>query len=147
MAESIKERILKNLVDTLNGVQSLLSADLGSYEPTKEQRPAAGVLPENEDTEHHPDNNHLETFDVAIRVVVDESGEAAGWQLEKVLADVHRAVLKDQTRSGLAERTRKLGTRYLFLDQNYPRAGADFRIQIEFQTEAGDPSVGNINSL
>lgn len=146
MADGIRKQIFKKLEEILGAVESLNTAKLGSYELRNVDRPAIGILPDEETTEHLPDDIYLESLRVAIRVVVDEAGDQAGYELEDVLGDVHRALFADRKLGGLADDTVKVGIKWLFLDQVYPRAGADLNVLITYQTEETDPADINFDA-
>lgn len=143
--DSVRKKIFQNLEAALEGVQALRHRGFGLWIPDdpelgRKQQPSAAVLPIDENSEFLPDEIHVETLKVAIRVVVDQTHQHAGYELEDILGDVHRAVMADLTRGGLADDTRKLGTRWLFLDQTFPQAGADLIFEVKYQTVESDPS-------
>lgn len=146
MADSIRKQIFQEIETTLKAVESLRTVGFGSYELLRTVRPAVGILPDEELTENEPDDIYFEQLRFAVRVVVDETHQEAGYELEDLLADVHRAVLADPKRGGLADDTVKVGTKWLFLDQTYPRAGADLNFLVRYQTEEKDPSDSNFDA-
>ena len=147
MADTIQNQILDNIDAALQAVTSLSTVASGTYELYKVQRPAAGVIPDEEITENLPDDIYLERLRVAVRVVVEE--ECLGGprkMLGEIIGDVHRALLSDHTRGGLAMDTVKVGIKWLFLDEHYPRAGADVNFLITYSTEEKEPSSINFDS-
>lgn len=146
MADSIRKQIFQNLVAALEGVESLRNAGFGTYELLREDRPFASIIPIEENTDNEPDDIYIERLQVAARVVVDETHQDAGYELEDIMGDVHRAILTDPKRGALAEDTVKIGVKWLFLDREYPRAGADINFLITYSTEEKDPSDINFDS-
>lgn len=137
---TIRARILDNIEATLQTIEAFRAVGIGTYELLRKERPAAGVIPDEELTEHEPDDIHVERLRVAIRVVVDETHREAGRELEEILGQVHVAMMADMSRGHVALETAKVGVKYLFLDQHYPRAGADMNFMILYSTEEKDPS-------
>jgi len=146
MADTLQNQILDDIDTVLQAVPSLATVASGTFELYKVQRPAVGVIPDEETTENLPDDIYLERLRVAVRVVVDEECDSPRKALGEIIGDVHRAILADHTRSGLAMDTVKVGIKWLFLDEHYPRAGADVNFQITYSTEEKDPSVSNYDS-
>ena len=146
MADTIQDRILDDLEETLAAVESLVTVAQGTFELYKVQRPAVGVIPDEETTENEPDDIYIERLRVAIRVVVDEGAERSRKALGQIIGDVHKAVLADPKRGGLASDTVKVGIKWLFLDEHYPRAGADVNFLITYTTEEKDPTVINFDA-
>jgi hypothetical protein len=150
MADTIQDLILDDIEETLSQVESIVTIAQGTFELYKVSRPAVGVIPDEEVTEnmtHGPnDDAYLEKLRVAVRVVVDEGAERSRKTLGAIIGDVHKALLVDTKRGGFAADTVKIGTKWLFLDEHYPRAGADINFVITYATEEKDPSVSAFNS-
>jgi len=143
MADTIQDRILDNVEETLAEVESLVTVAQGTFELYKVNRPAVGVIPDEETTENEPDDIYVERLRIACRIVVDEGAERSRKALGAIIGDVHRAMLTDPKRGGLAADTVKVGIKWLFLDEHYPRAGADVNFLITYTTEEKDPTVIN----
>jgi hypothetical protein len=116
----------------------------------KVARPAVSVIPLKEITEnmtHGPDDDaYLEQLQIAIRVVVDDGADRPRKVLDAICGDVHKALLADTKRGGYAANTVKTGVEWGFLDEHYPRAGADVNFLITYATEEKDPTVSSFNS-
>lgn len=139
--DSIRKRIFKNFEAAGKAVASLKSFGFGTFEPNNQHRPAGGFAPSEENTETDPDDISIERLNITTRIVVKEGSEEAGYELEDVLSDFHRAVMADPSRGGVAMNTRKTATRWLFLDQEFPKAGAEIDHEIIYQTAERDPNV------
>lgn len=149
MADTVQDRILDNIEETLAAVESVIVVAQGTFELYKVQRPAVGVIPDEETTEdmtHGPNDIYLERLRVAVRVVVDEGAERSRKALGQIIGDVHKAMLVDPQRNGLALETAKIGIKWLFLDEHYPRAGADVNFLITYSTQEKDPTMINFDS-
>jgi hypothetical protein len=138
MAETKRLKIIQHLIATAEAIESIKSVGYGSFEVLQKPRPALGILPDDEITERYPDDIYSERAGLACRIAVDEAGDRAGLELERIIGDLHAALLADPTRGGLADDTWKVGIASLFTDQNYPRAGADFKIIVQYQTNEND---------
>src|ERR687891_211050 len=138
--DSIRKLILKDVETALSTVTSLESAKVGRPEHLNFPRPIAGVFPADEDTELEPEDNEVNVLNFVIRVLVDEGDEHALYQLEDVLLDIQRALQVDPTRGGLAEHTRKTGIKYLYVDAEYAKAGADLLYAVRYQSLEQDPA-------
>lgn len=145
MADAIRKLILENLEAALEGVTSLKGFGVGTYLASQVERPFASIIPMEEITEFMPDDIYVEKLTVIARVVVDEGLKDAVYQLEDIVADVHRAIIADLKRGGLADDTVKVGTKWLFVDTQHPQAGADITYQILYSTEEKDPSDINFD--
>lgn len=143
MADTIQDLILDDIEETLSTVESLVTVAQGTYELYKVSRPAVGVIPDEETTENEPDDIYVERLRVACRIVVEEGAERSRKALGQIIGDVHKALLADPKRGGLAADTVKVGIKWLFLDEHYARAGADVNFLITYSTEEKDPTVIN----
>jgi hypothetical protein len=144
MADSIRKLILMDIEEALKTAPSLETIVTGRPEHFNFARPIAGFFPANEDTELYPAASELNVLDFIVRVLVDEEDQHALYELEDALADVEAAVKADTTRSGLAEYTHKTGVKYLYVDAELPRAGADLMFSTRYATEESDPSHQNM---
>ncbi len=140
MAEAKRLKIIRKLIEIAEAVESIRSVGYGSFEILQKDRPALGILPDDEITERYPDDIYAERAGFACRLAVDEGADDAGIELERILGDLHIALLADPTLGGLADDTWKIGIKSLFTDQNYPRAGADFKIIVQYQQNEKDPT-------
>jgi hypothetical protein len=149
MPDSIRKQILKNIEDVLGTVAALATVRPGRPEHFNLPRPIACFFPATEDTELHPDATELSELNFIVRCLVDEGEEAddnqhALYQLEDILLEVEKAVKFDPTRGGLAEHTKKTGVKYLYVDAELPRAGADLMFSTRYATEESDPTHQNM---
>lgn len=144
MADTIQDQILDNVEETLAAVESLVSVAQGSFELYKVNRPAVGVIPDEETTENEPDDIYVERLRVICRVVVDEGAERSRKALGQIIGAVHAAMLADPKRGGLAADTVKVGIKWLFLDEHYRSAGADVNFLITYAVDEQDPTVSKL---
>jgi hypothetical protein len=142
--DSIRKRIFQNIEDTLDRESTFKTVVVGTFELYKVERPAAGIIPDEETTENQPDETYVEALRVSIRIVVDEDNQRAGEELDDAITAAHVALLDDPKRGGLAADTVKVGVKWLFLDEHYPRAGADLNLLITYATEEKNPTVSNL---
>jgi len=146
MPDSIRKQILMDVEAALNTVAALATAVRGRPEHLNFPRPIAGFFPATEETEQHPDTTELNELNFIVRCLVDESDEQhALYELEDVLLEVEKAVKADPTRGGLAEYTNKTGIKYLYVDAELPRAGADLLFRARYATEESDPTHQNMD--
>ena len=133
------------MIDTLTDIVSTFSplktviADLGTFEPSHHDRPVAGVIPNEDTPSRRASDVSQHTMDFAVRLIVDDGVEHSGWDLIEVAADIEEYLLKDRTRGGLAEDTRFEGKRTLYLDRDFPQAGADLLYVIDYKRKVGAP--------
>lgn len=141
--DSVRTRIFQFLEAKLQALTSLRSAALGDYEPSQQSLPSAGILPDEETTQTQSLDLPViydETLNFVVRVVVDEGSAKAGYELDRLLPEVQAAVLADPTCGGICNQLSKGSTKWLFLDREYPKAGADLRFTAEYSTHALDPA-------
>ena len=145
MADSIRKLILMDVEAALTALApSVANVVVGRPEHFNFTRPIAGVIPSNEDTELLPEASELNVLDFLVRVLVDEESQIALYQLEDVLSEVEVAVKTDPSRGGRAEHTKKTGVKYLYVDPELPRAGADLMFSTRYATEETDPTHQNM---
>lgn len=151
MPDTIQNQIMDDMdavLETLKTAGTLAQVAHGTYELYKVDRPAASVIPDEEITEnmiHDSDDAYQEKLRVAIRIVVEEGVASARKTLGEIIGDIETAMEADVTRSGLAADTVKVGTKWLFLDEHYPRAGADLNYLITYATQRKDPRISAFN--
>ena len=143
MADSIRKLILMDIETAVKTASSLNTVVPGRPEHLNFPRPIAGVFPASEDTDLEPDTSEVHTLDFIVRVLVDEDDQHALYELEDILRDVEIAVKTDPSRGGRAAHTAKTGVKYLYVDAELPRAGADLHFTCRYQTEEGDPTEQN----
>ncbi len=145
MAESIRKLILKDVEAAVKTASEISTVVVGRPEHRNFSRPIAGIFPAIEDTELLPEASELNVLDFIVRVLVDEEDEHALYELEDCLTAVEVAVKTDPTRGGLAEYTKKTGIKYLYVDAELPRAGADLLFSTRYATEESDPTHQNMD--
>jgi len=139
---SIRRRILENLLTTVQSATGVVASGLGHPHPNLAtfERPYAAVMPQSESLNPATDELEEATLTVLIRVLVDETHQEAGLQLEDVLEQVERVITADRTRAGLAENTIVTGTRWPGIDAEEPHAGADLDLSIAYNRLRKDPA-------
>lgn len=140
--DSIRKLIFKNIEETLRNNTSLLSVNFGTFDPDKYPKPVGGIIPKDEDSGSEPDDIATERLSVVIRAIVNEDNESPGLELEDILPEIYKTMMADPGRNGLAKDTKKIRTHWLFLDQDFPQAGADVEYEIFYMTKEADPSIG-----
>jgi hypothetical protein len=142
MGDTIRKRIFQNLEQTLLGVNDIREVLFGTFEPDHEKLPVCGIIPADDPRDElnapRVDFRHLH---VAIRTIVDQTHQNAGWEYEDLEGIIRVALLADKMRGGLAQDTRVLGTKYLYNDAQFPQAGGELLLEIDYKTAENDPSV------
>jgi len=100
MADTKRLKIIQHLIATAEAIESIKSVGYGSFEVLQKPRPALGILPDDEITERYPDDIYSERAGFACRLAVDEAGDHAGLDLERIIGDLHAALLADPTSGG-----------------------------------------------
>lgn len=139
MAESIRKKILKERLAVLTAMPSLATKLIGTFEPSKLTKPIGAIIPAECASIQGNYGKSKRAWTMHVRVIVDEGIESAGLELEDLLAEVEAAMLVDKTCGGFAESTQIQSTRWLYLDKDYPQAGADIELKIQYETQLGDP--------
>lgn len=141
MIESLQKRILQNLVNTLGTIESLNSEVLlGTFLPVKRDLPTIGVIPD-EDVPELVTHDALTECQLRamVRVVVDRDFQDAQWKLLDLLAEVEAAIMVDPRRGNLAMKTERQRTKFLYLDHDFPEAGADLELLVTYHRHEADP--------
>ncbi len=144
MAESKEKLIIKDVETKMNELKTagiLKRVIFGSFEPSDGDKPACGIVLDDLDVDREQYSADNQRLPLILRVVVPKDNEAAGYELLDVLYEIDKKLMADKTRGGHAQRTRKTGRHFLFLDPVHPDAGADLRYAIDFSTEIRDPAV------
>ena len=140
--DSIRKRIIQHLEESIKSVDEVRDVGFGSFEPSRLVKPCAGIIPDEDTAEQITHDDALEMqFKLIVRVVVEESFQTAGYELEDILPKIEQAIMADRTRDGAALDTRLTSTNWLFLDQQYPQSGADLNFTIQYLRSGADPSV------
>jgi hypothetical protein len=139
MADSVEKKVFKDVVAVLGNITSVKTACFGTYEPDNVVRPSAAVVPLDDEPIETPTIKTFESIKFVVRTVVDKADEEAGYELLDVLADIDTAILTDPRRGGFAENTIKRSRRWLYLDKDWPQAGADTEYEAHIKTLTADP--------
>lgn len=115
------------LLAELRSVPELASVSFGAIEPSHRARPAAAVIPLQDDKQNRSSKTHsLSDLQFAVRVVVDDSGgEQAGLLIEHALQAVDARIDANNTMNGTAQQVIKGRTTWLYNAPDFPQAGAD----------------------
>jgi hypothetical protein len=140
--DAIRKRIIQNVETALTSIDALRSVGFGSFEPSRLEKPCAGIMPIEEPAEVVTTDGALDmSLKFIVRVVVEESFQKAGYELEDILPAIEGAVMADPTRGGLALNTQLETTRWLFLDREWPQAGADIQLLVMYHRDRKNPAV------
>jgi hypothetical protein len=71
-------------------------------------------------------------LNLTVRIIADETHQAAGWELDDLLKQTEDALRADPSRGGHG-RSKPTNISWLFLDDSHPEAGADLEIAVEYQ--------------
>ena len=149
MADSIREKILKNIVTTLQGITvaagynntvvtvSRQKKDVLEATPTK--LPMLVIFPgSDEPTELFGDLLNRELF-LTILAWIRSATDLEG-KLESFIADVQKVMAVDYTRATLAIDTQEEETIYLHLEEDDKEGGASIAYTIKYRTKRTDPT-------
>jgi len=138
VADSVRKQIVKKIevkLKTIVGATVLF----GTIEPNNDDRPLIGIIPLEDNHERIAKVSAagktlipFQRLRVAIRVVVDEESEHAGYELEDLLAAIDALMEADRTWDGIAIDTMLIQDKWLYLDAANPQAGADKEYEIQF---------------
>ena len=140
--DSLRKRILQNVVNAIQNVSEISAVKLGTFEPARYNPPCVGVIPLSETHEEETMEGEWGTATLTFiaRIVANQESEEAGWALEDAIRPVQKAVLLDRTLGGIADNTRYVATRWLYLDADFPQAGADLEFVTEYSLQRADSS-------
>lgn len=147
MADSIRKKIFKNIEgsSTLGAIASLKTVVFGTFEPedvaNKPTKPVAGIIPEEDVGESGAKSVSRNELRLFVRIVVDKGADHAGYQLEDEIANIKTKMMVDVTRGGNAMDTKWIKDRWLYLDRDFPQAGADIEYQIDYKSKIEDPTL------
>lgn len=115
------------LLAELGALPELASVSFGLIEPTKETRPAAAIIPLQDDKQNVASKTHsMSDLQFAVRVVADaDGGDQAGLIIEDVLAAVDARIKQNNTMNSTAQQIIKGRTTWLYNAPDFPQAGAD----------------------
>lgn len=142
MADSVRKKIFQDWENTLKTLipTFLQTVVFGTFEPSSLIKPVAGFIPEEDLPERGAKSVSRQELRIVTRIVVEDAANV-GYKLEDILAEAEKKVMQDPRRGGFAKDTRYAGTRWLFLDKEYPQAGADLTYIIDFARAIEDPTV------
>src|SRR5688572_9517189 len=147
MPDNKRTDILKKVKEILQTIDALRAVKIGTFLPNTGQdrsdppKPCAGIIPESCQkavaakviSQSNPKPHKTRDLDVLVRVVVDETHQEAGLELDEVLLMISQKMEEsDEIKrlDGLLSADIEEGaTRWLYLDERWPQAGAD----IEFK--------------
>lgn len=125
---SLKRKTLwVQLLAELAELPELASVSFGLIEPTKTARPAAAVIPLQDDKQNRASKTHdISDLQFAVRVVVDDSGgDQAGLLIEEAFEAIDARIRNNNTMNGTAQQIIKGRTTWLYNAPDFPQAGAD----------------------
>jgi hypothetical protein len=142
MAEPVRKRIIANLLATIAEVPEVGTARYGStVAKCSIERPSADLMPQVERRVQTSPGVLQCTLRCAIRLVVDDSFQQAGLEIEDFEAIIEGAVMVDRRRDALAQDTRVVGTDNLFNSPEFKTAGGDLLIEVDYRRKENDPTV------
>jgi hypothetical protein len=150
-AESIVELIQQQIKTTLQGIttasgywHTVGTVVRGRLSPLDhESLPLVSILPVSDVPEAGASSVLRRELTLTLRLWIEAQAFAdAPTQLERLKADVTRAMQLDPRRGGLAEDTRELAYQYLYLQGAELLAGADIGYAIVYRTRIGDSAQG-----
>lgn len=138
--------ILLAIKERLEGLGTLRVVKIGTVEPRHEDRPCAAIIPESDQktvsAKVAPGARPFKTrdLDVLIRVVADEAAENAGIELDAMLLSISQLFDLDANKrlavagvNLLTADVEEGATRWLYLDERWPQAGADIEFKFHYQ--------------
>lgn len=133
MNEAKRKQIVQAIKAKFEPLPSVRAVKIGTFEPNNEDKPCVGIIPDTDDPDRASKLHHKNTLRLRARCVVDSTHQTAGEELEDVLKEVSDAMNEDRTWGGLALDTIEKTTSWLYLDEQWPQAGADIEFEITFQ--------------
>lgn len=115
------------LLAELADLPELASVSFGLIEPNKTARPAAAVIPLQDDKQNVASKtHHMSDLQFSVRVIADEAGgDQAGLLLEDAFAAIDARLQSNNTMNGTARQIIKGRTTWLYNAPDFPQAGAD----------------------
>lgn len=133
MAEK-RDQIRDYVLAKLRTIESLRTVKYGTFEPRREHRPAASLIPKMDDKTRASKTHDSRDWDVMVRLVVDETHEEAGIALDTLCAEVSDLFAADKYLGALLTDALMEGaTSWLYLDERWPQAGADIEFRFHYQ--------------
>lgn len=153
MADSIHEKIVKNIKTTLEGIKvsngyanTVRSVQRLNHEgQTTGEPPYIVVLAEPEETRDLPSSLTRVELPISIAVVIRIDDKVEKRSADEVVnswaADVEKAMKVDPLRGGNAIDTRKIGGRQIDLEEGDPRVIVAIGFRVTFFHAYGDPTL------
>ena len=137
--DSLRKRILENVIATLQSIDAIRTVVLGTFEPSSKVLPCVGLV--KPATVYERANEDLEeaTLRFELQVAVDKTHQNAGWELEDVIWQIDQSLAADRRRGGLAEDTRLTNQHRLYADDIVDDAAEQMFYEIAFMKERKDP--------
>lgn len=148
MADSIREKILDELVATVKDIKKSAGFDVDIRAGLRFKLPLVNVrkfptvlvIDESEDYDDpppHPESEQL-TLHVTLRCYVSDRNDLSQ-EVNLILANVVKGVMVDRTRGGNAEDSTLIGNQTFVVDEAKPRGGVDIFIDIRYRHATDDP--------
>lgn len=156
MADSVREKILKNVETTLetittdNGYNNTVSAvqrwnHAGNDVQSVTDGPVILILPGQEQKEMQPPTRATCRLmvDLAIFIyhdVIEDADKSTDELMSSILADVEKALMLDASRGGNAMDTNLQGSQPFEIEGGQPYAGIIVDLQLVFRHQLSDPT-------
>lgn len=149
MTDSLRERLIANVVTTLTGVtvgngyaSTIAAVTRGQLSPVETFGfPFASVVPTG-DVPDYGAQVLRRVLSLTIMLWIDDTPATAPATLEALLADVEGALSVDFSRGGVAEHTLEQGVQYIYHPSTERLAGAGITFDIHYRTKLDDPLSG-----
>ena len=130
-------RLLLAVLAKVETVDLLKSVVLGRLEHFNHERPAAGIIPVIDEEKRASKTHNVSDLDILIRLLADEDDDKAGIELSMAVYDVKQAMKNggDRTWGGLCNDFFPGAVKWLYVDAQLPRAGADLEYRFHYQLE------------
>ena len=150
MADSIREKIMANVETTLEGITTAAGYNSTIQRVYRirlaglniQEFPSIVVIPGREINAEEPVDRYTERLSFVLECWLKEaSKDDIATQVNKLVADVQKALLVDYTRGGMAINTKLLGNEPFYNDVNAPYGGVDIEIEIHYRHQYSDPYI------
>jgi len=145
MADSVREKIIKNIVTTLQAVvPPAYTTTIRKVERIKtvglniQEFPTILIIPADETKTQEPLDKYTTKFGIILECWIRNQGDISV-EVNTLLADVEKALMTDYTRGGVAVDTKLVSNSAFYNEVNKPYGGIEIRIEIHYRHKYNDP--------
>lgn len=146
MVDSIREKVMKNVVSTLEGITADKGYDITIQKVSRLKLvglnikvfPTIVVIPTPEPKEQEPVDRYTCRLGLTLECWIKERVNITS-EVNQVLANVEKALMVDYTRNGLAIDTKIISNDPFYNETNQPYGGVNIMIEIVYRHLYADP--------